>query len=79
MITPYLDKEGREMRPDKKPVFVRDGEKAQSYARVACYVQCERPDIQGLIWIGNCEKCKHFKGHKMYHGVNCAIKTNTKK
>lgn len=74
MLLPYLDKDGREMRPEDKPVFLHDETKAQSYARVARYVQCGRADIQGLIWIGHCEECQNFKGHIKYNGVECAIK-----
>lgn len=74
MLLPYLDKDGHEMRPEDKPVFLRNETKAQSYARVARYVQCRRADIQGLIWIGHCEKCQNFKGHVKYKGVKCAIK-----
>lgn len=74
MLLPYLDKDGREMRPEIKPVFLRDETKAQSYARVARYVECKRKDIQGLIWIGHCENCPNFQGHKKYNGVNCALK-----
>lgn len=71
---PYLDKDGREMKPEDKPVFLRDETKAQSYARVARYVQCRRETVQGLIWIGHCENCPHFGGHVKYKGINCNVK-----
>lgn len=70
MLLPYLDKDGYEMKPENKPVFLRETTKAQSYARVAKYVSC--PLTGGMKWIGHCEECKKFKGHKKYKGVKCA-------
>lgn len=72
MLLPYLDKDGYEMMPEKRPVFIRQEGKAQSFVRVAKYVQCEM--IKGLRWIGKCEECNFFNGHVKYHGVNCALK-----
>lgn len=74
MFQPYLDKDGRKMQPESKPFFLHDDQtKAQSYMRVAHYVQCRRETVQGLIWIGHCEKCTHFGGHVKYKGINCNI------
>lgn len=74
MLLPYLDINGYEMKPEQKPIFLREVKKAQSMERVARYVQCRRKTIKGLIWIGNCECCKWFGGHVEYRGINCNVK-----
>ena len=77
MLTQYLDKDGREISPEYKPVFVQNENGEQDDVTIrhsARYVQCERKDIKGLIWVGHCEECEHFRGHIKFNGVNCAIK-----
>lgn len=74
MFQPYLDKNGLEMQPEQKPVFMREPTKAMSDTRIAKYVQCAKETVQGLIWIGHCENCEHFGGHVKYRGINCNVK-----
>ena len=74
MLQIYLDKDGKEMSPQDKPIFVREPTKQQQLARVVRYVRCNREAVQGLIWIGHCEDCPHFGGHVKYKGIICNVK-----
>ena len=79
MLTQYLDKDGREIRPEYKPVFVRNERGEQDDATIrhsVRYVRCERKDIKGLIWVGHCEECELFGGHVRYKGIICNVKNN---
>jgi hypothetical protein len=69
----YLDKDGREMQPAKRPIFVREPSTAMSFIRIAKYVRCNKESVLGLIWIGNCEGCKFFGGHVKYKGIICNV------
>lgn len=72
MVLTYLDKDGYEISPSEKPVFIRKLTEGRAFVRVVKYVRC--PKTTGLIWIGHCEKCECFEGHEKYHGVQCAAK-----
>ena len=72
MIVQYLDKDGYQINPEEKPIFLRDYKKAPSMARVARYIRC--PETTMLKWIGHCEDCKWFKNHVKYKGVKCSYK-----
>ena len=74
MVRQYLDKDGYPMKPEGKPIFLRDEKKAPSTQRVARYITC--PETGMLKWIGHCEDCKEFKGHVKYEGVKCSYKKN---
>ena len=74
MLQRYLDKDGEEMKPQDKPIFVREPTKKQQLTRIARYVRCNRETVQGLIWIGHCEDCEFFGGHVRYKGIICNVK-----
>lgn len=74
MLQGYLDKDGEEMKPQDKPIFVREPTKKQQLARIARYVRCNQEAVQRLIWIGHCEDCKFFGGHVRYKGIICNVK-----
>jgi hypothetical protein len=74
MLIPYLDKDGYLITADKKPVFVRNFSRGISCIRAAKYVRCKKEKVQGLIWIGHCEKCEYFGGHVRYKGIKCNVK-----
>lgn len=75
MLQSYLDKDGEEIRPQDKPIFVRKPTKKQRMLkRMAKYVRCNRETVQGLIWIGHCEDCELFGGHVQHKGIICNIK-----
>lgn len=73
MLMPYLDKDGREMQPSERPRFVRNPSTSMNFIRLAKYVRCNAENVQGLIWIGNCENCKFFGGHIKYKGIICNV------
>lgn len=81
MLVPYRDLEGYVIKPSEKPIFDKNRQEMGWNPRIrfAKYVQCQRADIQGLIWIGHCEDCKYFGGHVKYQGIKCNVKTNKTK
>ena len=57
---------------NRKAIFVRDKtvtKKVGSGYIIAKLIWC--PEREGLRWIGHCENCELFDGHKKYKGVKC--------
>lgn len=69
-IIPYRDRDGYVIQ-NCKAFFVRDKKvtKASGGYAIANLIWC--PEREGLRWIGHCENCKSFAGHKRYEGVKC--------
>ena len=71
-IIPYRDNHGYVIHK-RKAIFLRDkGKKLGGGYAIANLIWC--PERGHLRWIGHCEKCELFAGHKRYEGVIC--KTN---
>ena len=71
-IIPYRDYNGYVIHK-RKAIFVGNkGKKFGGGYAIANLIWC--PEREGLRWIGHCEKCELFAGHKRYEGVIC--KTN---
>lgn len=69
-VIEYRNKHGARFKPGEKPYWKTNKKKHTSGGLLlANLVFC--PETDGLRWIGHCEKCKLFNGHKLYHGVRC--------
>lgn len=67
-VIEYRTKDGKLFKPGEKPYYV-EGKKTSGGYLAANLVFC--PETDGLRWIGHCEKCELFRGHKRYQGVKC--------
>ena len=72
IVIPYRNKDGKLYAPEYKPRFVDDAKKSSGMYCAAKFIFC--PESDGLKWIGNCEKCELFRGHKRYVGIKCKSK-----
>ena len=69
-VIEYRNKKGELFKPEEKPYWLDDKQKHTSGGLLlANLVFC--PETDGLRWIGHCEKCELFSGHKRYHGIKC--------
>lgn len=69
-IIPYRDNNGYIIQ-GRKAFFVSDKTvtKASGGYAIANLIWC--PEREGLRWIGHCENCELFAGHKQHEGVIC--------
>ncbi len=69
-VIPYRNIDGYVIQ-NRKAIFVRDKTvtKVSGVCIIAKLIWC--PEREGLRWIGHCENCERFAGHKKYEGVKC--------
>lgn len=67
-IIPYRDSKGY-IIVKYKPVWSHDAIKKSGGYKSASLIWC--PERETLRWIGHCENCELFAGHKQHYGVQC--------